>query len=150
MLKRYGMYMAWVVSLVAVGGSLFFSEVLRFEPCKLCWFQRIFMYPQVILLGMACYKNDRRLIPYVLPLSIIGGLISAYHYAEQKIPGLAKLLPCTVGVPCDQDYIDWFGFVTIPFLALIAFILITVCLSFALKGQSGDDEEQDAEQERSI
>ncbi|MFE5324541.1 disulfide oxidoreductase [Paenibacillus sp. NPDC056579] len=129
--KRYGLYLAWVVSLVAVGGSLFFSEVLRYEPCKLCWLQRIFMYPLVILLGMACYKNDRRLIPYLLPLSCIGGLISLYHYAEQKIPGLAKLLPCTVGVPCNVDYIDWFGFVTIPLLALTAFMLITCSLLLA-------------------
>jgi disulfide bond formation protein DsbB len=133
------MYMAWVVSLVAVCGSLYFSEIMRFEPCKLCWFQRIFMYPLVILLGMACYKNDRWLIPYLLPLSILGGLISLYHYAEQKIPGLAKLLPCTVGVPCDQDYIDWFGFVTIPLLALAAFILITV---FLWIGQKGTQEEE--------
>jgi disulfide bond formation protein DsbB len=86
------------------------------------------MYPQVLLLGMACYRNDRRIIPYVLPLSMLGGLISLYHYAEQKIPGLAKLLPCTIGVPCSEDYIDWLGFITIPLLALIAFILITLFL----------------------
>lgn len=128
--QTYSLYLAWVVSLVAVSGSLIFSEVLHFEPCKLCWFQRIFMYPQVVLLGMACYKNDRRQIPYLLPLSVMGGLISLYHYAEQNIPALAKLLPCTVGVPCDQDYILWLGFITIPFLALTAFTLI-FCLLWA-------------------
>ncbi|UQZ86343.1 Disulfide bond formation protein C [Paenibacillus konkukensis] len=132
--------MAWAVSLVAVAGSLFLSEVLGFEPCKLCWFQRIFMYPLVIVLGMACYKNDRRLISYVLPLSVIGGFISLYHYAEQKIPGLAKLLPCTVGVPCNQDYIDWFGIITIPLMALAAFILITVFLLLARNSGSGEEE----------
>lgn len=126
--KHYSLYLAWVVSLVAVGGSLYFSEIMRFEPCKLCWFQRIFMYPQVLLLGIACYHNDRRFIPYLIPLSIVGGLISLYHYSEQKIPALAKLLPCTVGVPCNQDYIDWLGFITIPLLALVAFILIAVLL----------------------
>ncbi len=133
--------MAWAVSLVAVGGSLFFSEVLRYEPCKLCWFQRIFMYPLVILLGMACYKNDRRLIPYILPLSIVGGMISLYHYSEQKIPGLAKLLPCTVGVPCNEDYINWLGFITIPLLALIAFILIT-CFLWLGRENGGESEEE--------
>nr|WP_283942849.1 disulfide oxidoreductase [Paenibacillus konkukensis] len=138
--KQYGLYMAWAVSLVAVAGSLFLSEVLGFEPCKLCWFQRIFMYPLVIVLGMACYKNDRRLISYVLPLSVIGGFISLYHYAEQKIPGLAKLLPCTVGVPCNQDYIDWFGIITIPLMALAAFILITVFLLLARNSGSGEEE----------
>lgn len=131
--------MAWVVSFVAVAGSLFLSEVMRFEPCKLCWFQRIFMYPLVILLGMACYRSDKRLIPYLLPLSVIGGLISMYHYAEQKIPGLAKLLPCTVGIPCDQDYLDYFGVITIPLLALIAFILITIFLWMA-RGTEAEEE----------
>jgi disulfide bond formation protein DsbB len=126
--KKYCLYLAWVVSLVAVGGSLYFSEMLGFIPCKLCWFQRIFMYPQAVLLGMASYRNDRSLIPYLVPLNIIGGSISLYHYAEQKIPALAKVLPCTAGVPCNQDYINWLGFITIPLLALCAFTLITCFL----------------------
>jgi disulfide bond formation protein DsbB len=126
--KRYSLYLAWVVSLAAVCGSLFFSEIMLFEPCKLCWFQRIFMYPLVILLGIACYKNDTRLAPYLLPFSMIGGCISLFHYAEQKIPALAKMLPCTAGIPCNGQYINWLGFITIPFLALIAFLLITCFL----------------------
>ncbi|GJM71062.1 hypothetical protein HMSSN036_32780 [Paenibacillus macerans] len=83
-LRDYGIYLAWLVALVATAGSLYLSEVLHYEPCRLCWFQRIFMYPQVILLGIAAYRNDRSIIPYVLPLSIIGGTISLYHYGEQK------------------------------------------------------------------
>jgi disulfide bond formation protein DsbB len=126
--KQYSLYFAWVVSLAAVAGSLYFSEILGFIPCKLCWFQRIFMYPQAVLLGMASYRNDRGIIPYLLPINIIGGSFSLYHYAEQKIPGFASLLPCTTGVPCSQDYINWLGFVTIPLLALIAFILIAAFL----------------------
>jgi disulfide bond formation protein DsbB len=142
--RQYGLYLAWVVALVATGGSLYFSEVLRYEPCKLCWFQRIFMYPLVILLGIAAYRNDRRQVGYVLPLSIIGGCISIYHYAEQKIPGLAKILPCTIGVPCNTDYINWLGFITIPFLAGVAFLLIT---SILLLGLGEEGEEDPAEKE---
>ncbi len=127
-IRSYSLYLAWVVSLIAVGGSLFFREVLGFVPCKLCWFLSIFMYPLVILLGKATYRNDRRIAGYVLPLSIIGGLISLYHYGEQMIPWLGSLLPCTAGVPCNQAYLQWFGFITIPFMALIAFTLITVIL----------------------
>lgn len=138
--RDYGIYIAWLVSLVATGGSLYLSEVLLYEPCKLCWFQRIFMYPQVILLGIAAYRNDRSIIRYVLPLSIVGGSISLYHYAEQKIPALANLLPCKVGIPCNFDYINWFGFITIPFMALTAFILITLCLLAARKDNSGEGE----------
>ncbi|MBA9086943.1 disulfide bond formation protein DsbB [Fontibacillus solani] len=126
--RDYGIYLAWIVSIVATAGSLYLSEILLFEPCKLCWFQRIFMYPQVVLLGIAAFRNDRSIISYVLPLSFIGGSISVYHYAEQKIPALSKLTPCKVGIPCNFDYLNWWGFVTIPLLALIAFILIIVCL----------------------
>jgi disulfide bond formation protein DsbB len=134
--RKYALYLAWVVSIVAVSGSLYLSDVIGYVPCKLCWFQRIFMYPIVILLGIACYKNDRKQIGYVLPLSIIGGLISMYHYAEQKVPALAKVLPCTQGIPCNEDYLDWFGgVVTIPFMALIAFILITTLLWIGRKSE---------------
>ncbi|KPC73767.1 hypothetical protein ADL26_11885 [Thermoactinomyces vulgaris] len=139
MLSTYGLYFAWLVALVATGGSLYFSEVLGFIPCTLCWYQRILMYPQVILLGIASYRNDHRIIPYVLPLSVLGGGVSLWHYLEQKVPGFATILPCRVGVPCAQAYIDWFGFITIPFLALVAFILIVVFLSFARSGAVEDE-----------
>ncbi|WP_274364966.1 disulfide oxidoreductase [Paenibacillus thermotolerans] len=133
-LRRHGLFLAWVVSLIATGGSLFLSEIMHYIPCNLCWFQRMFMYPIVILLGRASFKNDHSIIGYVLPLSIIGGSISMYHYAEQKIPALAKMLPCTVGVPCHLDYLNWFGFITIPLLAMIAFLLITLLLLISKKG----------------
>lgn len=127
-IRLYGLFLAWLVSIVAVGGSLYFSEILGYEPCSLCWYQRIFMYPQIILLGIMAYRDDKKMIGYVIPLNVIGLLIAAYHYGKQKIPALSEILPCRVGVPCEQDYINWLGFITIPFLALIAFILILVLL----------------------
>ncbi len=102
LLKPYALYLAWVVSLAATGGSLYLSEILGYIPCKLCWFQRIFMYPEVILLGIASYKNDRRQAGYVLPLSIIGGLFSLYHYAEQKNPGAGRAAALYLG--CALQY----------------------------------------------
>lgn len=140
MLSTYGLYFAWIVSLVATGGSLYFSEVLGFIPCTLCWYQRILMYPQVILLGIATYRNDRKISSYVLPLSVIGGCISLWHYLEQKVPGFADIVPCRVGVPCAQTHIDWFGFITIPFMALVAFILIIVFVLFAKKVPADGEE----------
>lgn len=124
------LFLSWLVSLVAVGGSLFFSEIMLFEPCRLCWYQRIFMYPLVILLGIAAYKNDKSIIPYAKTLSIIGGCISLFHYLEQKIPFMQTILPCTRGVPCSGQYINWLGFITIPLLALTGFTLIAILLSF--------------------
>lgn len=126
--RQYGIYFAWIVSLIATFGSLYFSEILGFIPCTLCWYQRIMMYPLIIVLGIASYRNQSDIIPYVLPLSILGGLISLWHYAQQKIPFLGQVIQCKVGVPCNASYINWLGFVTIPLLAFIAFALITVFL----------------------
>jgi disulfide bond formation protein DsbB len=126
--RTYGLYFAWLVAIVATGGSLYFSEVLGFIPCKLCWFQRIFMYPLVFVLGIASYRADTRIVGYVLPLTVVGGSISLYHYLEQKVPGFANPAICAVGVPCTTEYINWLGFITIPFLALVAFTLITLSM----------------------
>ncbi|MBN6185499.1 disulfide bond formation protein B [Aneurinibacillus sp. BA2021] len=135
-LQTYRLYLAWVLALIALCGSLYFSEVMRFEPCKLCWFQRICMYPLAILLGMAAYRDDHGIIPYARVLSIIGMCISLLHYLEQKVPSLQNVIPCTTGVPCSGQYINWFGFITIPFLALISFSLITLLLTVRKKAYS--------------
>lgn len=124
--RNYTLYLAWIVSMIATLGSLFFSEILGFIPCELCWYQRIMMYPLCIILGIATFYNEKNIKKYVLPISIIGGSISLYHYAIQKIPGVSEINPCVQGVPCNVDYINWLGFITIPFLALIAFCMITL------------------------
>lgn len=117
---------AWSVALVATLGSLYFSEVLKFIPCELCWYQRIFMYPQVFLLGMAFVRKQFIIARYTLMLSIIGGTISLYHYFIQKVPFFRNTAPSCSIVPCTGDYLNWLGFITIPLLALIAFIFISV------------------------
>lgn len=122
------LYGAWFVSLIATLGSLYFSEIRGFIPCELCWYQRISMYPLVLILGIATFRNDGKVPQYVLPLSLLGGSISVLHYLEQKIPGFGGIKPCVNGVPCSSEYINWLGFITIPFLALIAFALITVAM----------------------
>lgn len=127
-MQSYLLYAAWLVSVIATLGSLYFSEIRGFIPCELCWYQRILMYPLTIILGIAAYQNDTRIKKYVLPLTIIGGSISLYHYLVQKVPGFGGFSPCVQGVPCNMQYINWLGFITIPFLALIAFILITISL----------------------
>jgi disulfide bond formation protein DsbB len=120
--------LSWIAAIIATLGSLYFSEVMHFIPCTLCWYQRIFMYPLAILLGVAVYRNDKGIYKYALPLSIIGMLIAGYHTLLQKIPYLQQFEMCTTGVPCSKDYINWLGFITIPLLALIAFTTITVSL----------------------
>lgn len=122
------LYGAWFVSLIATLGSLYFSEIRGYIPCDLCWFQRISMYPLVLILGIATYQNDLKVYRYVLPLSLLGGSISVMHYMEQKIPGFGGIRPCVSGIPCSAEYINWLGFITIPFLALVAFLLITIAM----------------------
>jgi disulfide bond formation protein DsbB len=87
------------------------------------------MYPLAIILGVAAFHEDREINKYAIPLAIIGRLISFYHVLEQKIPQLSQMFPCTRGIPCNQDYLNWFGFITIPMLALTAFILIFIFLT---------------------
>jgi disulfide bond formation protein DsbB len=127
--------LAWLTAVIASLGSLYFSEVLQFVPCNLCWYQRILMYPLVVLLGIAFYHQDYKITRYILPLSILGVLISGYHYALQKVPALKAFEMCSSGVPCSGEYINWLGFVTIPLLAFTGFVIITICM-LIIKKQS--------------
>ena len=129
------LYISWLTALVATLGSLYFSEVRQVIPCDMCWYQRIAMYPLVILLGMATFRSDIEMKRYALPFSVIGMGLSSLHYAEQKIESFGGMAPCQSGVPCDGEYINWLGFITIPFLALIAFVIITVCLLLIQTGK---------------
>ncbi len=132
LLERYGLYFSWLVSIMATGGSLYFSEVRHFIPCDLCWFQRILMYPLVILLGIASYRNDRHITGYILPMSLLGWLIASYHYfiVERKLLGAVESPLCRPFAPCDAKWIEWAGFITIPFMSLVAFTLITFFMLF--------------------
>jgi disulfide bond formation protein DsbB len=126
-------YLAWLVAIAATVGSLYFSEVRQFVPCTLCWWQRIFMYPLVVVLGVATFRQDEQVWRTALPLSSVGLGTATYHYLLQKVPAIAPPAACAIGVPCNVQYINWFGFVTIPFLALLAFALITVAMVALLR-----------------
>lgn len=121
------LFTAWAASVIAMFGSLYFSEIRLYEPCELCWYQRIVMYPFVVILGIATIIKDYRIAFYTMILSVIGAGISLYHYGIQKLSFLADTAPACGRVPCTGAYINWFGFITIPFLALIAFTVIFIC-----------------------
>ena len=122
------LYLAWIIAIVATGGSLYFSEVRLFVPCVLCWYQRILMYPLTLILGVATYRQDGRSFAYSLPLSLLGTLVALYHVLVQKVPGFGAAAVCKGGVPCQVQYINWLGFISIPVLSLTAFTAITVLL----------------------
>lgn len=117
------LFFAWAIAFVATAGSLFFSEVMKFEPCTLCWYQRILMYPLVIIIGIGIMRKDYRITPYIFGLAIPGACFSLYHIGVQKIASLEHLSACG-RIPCTIDYLNWLGFITIPMLCLIAFLLI--------------------------
>jgi disulfide bond formation protein DsbB len=121
---------AWIVAIIATLGSLYFSEIVGYIPCKFCWFQRILMYPLVIILGVGYYKGDIGIKHYGLPLSILGMAVSAIHYLHQKTNLFNEVVRCTDGVPCSGEYINWLNFITIPLLAFTAFTMITVLLLY--------------------
>jgi len=124
---------AALVALVATAASLYFSEVRDFTPCTLCWYQRIAMYPLVLLLAVAAFTNDRKIGRYVLPLALIGAAISTYHYQLERFPQ-QETLACSTTVPCTTIWFEQFGYITMPMLALSAFLLIA-----ALVGLGGRD-----------
>jgi disulfide bond formation protein DsbB len=129
------LYTAWIVAVIATLGSLYFSEISGFIPCELCWYQRILMYPLVFLLGIATFLYDLAVRKYVLTLAVVGWFISLYHYMVQKVPGFAEIKPCVSGVPCSAQYINWLGFITIPFLAFTAFTIIIILMILIKKGK---------------
>jgi disulfide bond formation protein DsbB len=121
-----GLYLSFATALTAMLGSLYFSEIKEYMPCTYCWYQRILMYPLVLILGIAAVRKDYIQALYVLPLSLLGMGISTFHYLKQKTNWFAVTNDACGLVPCNIEYINVFGFITIPFLALTAFTLISV------------------------
>ncbi|WP_335872413.1 disulfide oxidoreductase [Bacillus sp. 2205SS5-2] len=119
--------LAWTTALLATMGSLYFSEIKGYEPCQLCWYQRILMYPMSLLLLLALWKKDTKFWLYSLALSGLGIVVSLYHYFIQKVSFFSDSAPACGRIPCTGEYINWFGFVTIPFLAFTAFSIIFIC-----------------------
>jgi len=118
---------ALVVALLAAAGSLYFSDVAGYEPCALCWYQRIAMYPLVVLLGIAAWRSDPGVRRYAAPLAGIGALIALYHYAVEWLPGLDAGV-CSATTPCTVVWFRELGFASLPYLALSAFLLIGALL----------------------
>jgi disulfide bond formation protein DsbB/mono/diheme cytochrome c family protein len=125
-LERSSLYIALLAAWVAMVGSLYFSEVAHYIPCTLCWYQRILMYPQTLILAIGLLRRDENTPLLVLPFSLLGIGVSTYHVLLEKTDWFSSAATCQAGVPCTVLWINWFGFLTIPFLALIAFLIITV------------------------
>jgi disulfide bond formation protein DsbB len=133
-LRKYALHIVWLVALTGMLGSLYFSNVLHFPPCVLCWWQRICLYPMVLLVPIGIVTRDRFAPLYTLALGVVGFGIGLYHNLlyYNILPEAAA--PCVQGISCTTKFIEWFGFVTIPLLSLSAFIIIIVMSVLAWKG----------------
>lgn len=128
-----GLLFLWSIALIATLGSLYYSEVKGFEPCTLCWYQRILMYPIVLIGAVALIEKNAKIAWTTALFSLIGGAISLYHYSIQKLSFLQESAPACGAVPCTGQYVNYFGFITIPFMALTAFLLIFLTSLMMLK-----------------
>lgn len=121
-------FAAWLVAALSTLGALFMSEVMGFAPCVLCWYQRIFMFPLVLVLALGLFPFDPKVARYALPLALVGLLVAVFHLllTVGYIP--ESMTPCRQGIPCSTVQLEWFGFVTIPLLSAFAFLAINVLL----------------------
>jgi disulfide bond formation protein DsbB len=128
------LWLAWLVALVTTLGSLYYSEVAHFTPCKLCWYQRIAMYPFAIVLLIAALRRDRRIAWYVVPVATIGAGFALYQTQLQAFPHQHSSF-CTLAEPCTIRYVWEFGFVSLPFMALAAFAFVITMTLLAARAE---------------
>ena len=120
----FTIFFCWIITFVSTLGSLFFSEIMKFPPCVLCWYQRIAMYPLVFIFLIGSFQSIKITLSFSLPIVISGWIIALYHNLLHYgiVPESAS--PCLEGVSCSTVYINWFGFITIPMLSFISFSLL--------------------------
>lgn len=124
---------AWIPALLAMIGSLYYSEIVHYQPCTLCWYQRIAMYPLVPILAIAAWKRDAGIWRYAVPVAAIGAAISIYHYQLERFPNQASP-SCSVEAPCTVVWVWRFHYISIAMMALSAALLIIALLWAAGRG----------------
>ena len=128
---RMALPLAWLIAVVTMLGSLYYSKVQEFVPCELCWYQRICIYPFAVILGIATWRRDASIRIYAIPIFAIGIVISTYHTWIQAFPPDNGTSFCTAAAPCTTRYVWEFGFVSLPFMALAAFVAMSALLLVA-------------------
>jgi len=121
-------FIAWLVASVSTLGALFLGEIMGYTPCVLCWYQRIGMFPLVLILAAGLFPFDRGVVRYALPLALTGWLLAVFHWAVASGLVPESATPCSQGVPCSVEQISWFGFLTLPLLSVLAFSAIIALL----------------------
>ncbi|MGL4522673.1 MAG: disulfide oxidoreductase [Bacilli bacterium] len=125
---QYALLIAWIICLLGMSGALYFSEIVKAEPCVLCWYERIALFPLVFLLGMALIRDEFTVIPYAIGLSLFGLAVTTYHVLLQKLPWLQENAGTCGRVSCIEDPLNLWGWVTLALLGWVAFAIVTVIL----------------------
>lgn len=131
MAAPHALRLALAVAAVATAGSLVYSEYFLFEPCRMCWYQRIFMYPLTLITGVGLVRRDPNVRWYVIPPAAIGLGFSIWHYLIEAFPSLEGSSSCSLDIPCSARYVNQFGFVSIAFMAGCGFLLIIALMTLA-------------------
>lgn len=139
MVRDAGLWLAFSIAAASTLGSLWFSEVAGFVPCRLCWFQRIAMYPLTPILLVAAIRSDRRVGWYVIPTAVIGAAIAAWHYLIEWRPSLEGGVCLATGPSCADIWFREFGFMTLAFMALVGFLSIIVFTLLAAERRHGSE-----------
>ena len=134
-LRQWLLFIAWLVALASLLITLYASDVLAIPVCHLCWYQRICIYPLVLILGIATFRNDGNIAIYTIPLAAVGALFALYQYLQQMIPGFKPIDVCAIGPNCSDIHIKLLGFITYPFLSMLVCIFIIVLLGVAKRLQ---------------
>ena len=119
---------AWLVATVATLGSLYYSEIANFVPCRLCWYQRICMYPLAVILLIGLLRRDRGVRWYAAPFVIVGAPLALYHWLVERVAWFAEGSSCSAEAPCSVPWFQELGYVTLAFMAMSAFLLIGTLL----------------------
>lgn len=114
-------FSAWLIAAGSTAGALFLSEVVGVAPCVLCWYQRVAMFPLVVVLAVGLFPLDANVLRYALPLVALGWLVALFHVLLTYGVVPHALSPCVRDIPCSRIEVQWFGFVTIPLLSLLSF-----------------------------
>jgi disulfide bond formation protein DsbB len=140
--------LAFMVPAFAMFGSLWFSEVANYNPCKLCWYQRACMYPLAVILLVALVRKNKvaarqDVTVYAVPLAVLGSVISLYHYLLEWNPTWETNV-CAIDVPCTTIWFRQFGFVSLPFMALCGFVSVAIllCATYTKNREVSDTAEQ--------
>lgn len=133
-MKKQGLFFSWIIACVATIGSLYFGEITHHEPCTLCWYQRIAIFPLAIILGIAFFRSDYKIIPYALPIAVIGLLLALIHVLLQYAPESFLEMFCTGKESCMVKR-SLFGKASFSFLSLIGFALLNIFLIWSWKAK---------------